>query len=186
MRKIIQFDLLLFPSRSASFSETNKDFVSRNFAFFDCSVHDSCFKCLKSQWSCNWCIYDNKCVVQNTTCRNTGSIINAENVCFNYFQSNLMKRSLRCAKYAGILNRSLISLPIQQCPRIKPAKSEILLPNKVPKEIKLEIINLPRPQSAHSGFLCIVNIEGAHMILPARIEQNKFIVCDKTPVSFSF
>ena len=65
-------------------SETNKDFVSRNFAFFDCSVHDSCFKCLKSQWSCNWCIYDNKCVVQNSTCRNTGSIINAENVCFNY------------------------------------------------------------------------------------------------------
>jgi plexin A len=57
------------------------------------------------------------------------------------------------------------------------------LPNKVPKEIKLEIINLPRPQSAHSGFLCIVNIEGAHMILPARIEANKFIVCDKTPVS---
>jgi plexin A len=71
----------------------------------------------------------------------------------------------------------------QQCPRIKPPKNEILLPNKVPKEIKLEIINLPRPQSAHSGFLCIVNIEGAHMILPARIEANKFIVCDKTPVS---
>lgn len=71
----------------------------------------------------------------------------------------------------------------QQCPHIKSPKNEILLPNKVPKEIKLEIINLPRPQSAHSGFLCIVNIEGAHMILPARIEQNKFIVCEKTPVS---
>lgn len=53
----------------------------------------------------------------------------------------------------------------------------------MPKEIKLEVENLPRPQSAHTGFLCIVNIEGAHMILPARIESNKYIVCDKTPVS---
>ena len=54
----------------------------------------------------------------------------------------------------------------------------------MPKEIKLEVENLPRPQSAHTGFLCIVNIEGAHMILPARIESNKYIVCDKTPVKF--
>jgi plexin A len=53
----------------------------------------------------------------------------------------------------------------------------------VPKEIKLEIENLPRPQSAHTGFLCTVNIEGAHMVLPARVESNKYIVCEKTPVN---
>lgn len=54
----------------------------------------------------------------------------------------------------------------------------------MPKEIKLEIENLPRPQSAHTGFLCIVNIEGAHMSLPARVESNKYIVCEKTPYSY--
>jgi plexin A len=61
-------------------SETNKDFVSRNFAFYDCSRHDTCRQCVKSQWNCNWCIYDNKCVHNTTTCRNTGSVISAENV----------------------------------------------------------------------------------------------------------
>lgn len=54
----------------------------------------------------------------------------------------------------------------------------------MPKEIKLEIENLPRPQSAHTGFLCIVNIEGAHMSLPARVEAKKYIVCEKTPYSY--
>lgn len=61
-------------------SETNKDFVTRNFAFYDCSVHDTCGKCVKSKWNCNWCLFDNKCVVQNATCRNTGNMIFNENV----------------------------------------------------------------------------------------------------------
>lgn len=75
---------------------------------------------------------------------------------------------------------------IQSCPHYKKNKKNevILLPNKVPKEIKLEIENLPRPQSAHTGFLCIVNIEGAHMSLPARVENKKYIVCEKTPYSY--
>lgn len=74
----------------------------------------------------------------------------------------------------------------QSCPHYKPnANNEpILLANQVPKEIRLEIENLPRPQSAHTGFLCIVNIEGAHMSLPARVESKKFIVCEKTTYSY--
>jgi hypothetical protein len=71
-------DHILVPLSVRS-SETNKDFVSRSFAFFDCSVHDTCRKCVKSQWNCNWCIYDNKCV-HNTTCRNIGNTITQENV----------------------------------------------------------------------------------------------------------
>lgn len=61
-------------------SETNKDFVSRNFAFFDCSRHENCRRCVKSEWNCNWCIYDNKCVHNTTNCRNTGNVITHESV----------------------------------------------------------------------------------------------------------
>lgn len=57
-------------------SETNKDFVSRNFAFFDCSRHSVCTECVKSQWACSWCVYDNKCT-HNTSCQ---GIISGENV----------------------------------------------------------------------------------------------------------
>lgn len=60
----------------------------------------------------------------------------------------------------------------------------ILLPNNVPKEIILEVENLPHPQVGHMGFQCIVDIEGANMILPARVEHSKRIICDKTTVRF--
>lgn len=51
-------------------------------------------------------------------------------------------------------------------------------------EIVLEVENLPHPQPGHTGFQCIVTIEGAKMMVPARVESNQFIVCDKTTVSF--
>uniref|UniRef100_A0A182N2A0 Sema domain-containing protein n=1 Tax=Anopheles dirus TaxID=7168 RepID=A0A182N2A0_9DIPT len=131
-------------------SETNKDFVSRSFAFYDCTRHDTCRKCLVSNWGCHWCIYDNRCAFNTTACRNSANIVQNEG----------------------------------SCPRLKQRAGPILLPNKVPKEIRLEIENLPRPQSAHTGFLCTVNIEGAHMVLPARVEANKYIVCEKTLYSY--
>lgn len=59
-------------------SETNKDFVSRNFAYYDCSKHTTCVDCVKSQWACNWCIYENKCSHNISSCQRT--IISGENV----------------------------------------------------------------------------------------------------------
>lgn len=74
-----QRDHVLVPLSVRS-SETNKDFVSRSFAFFDCSRHSSCRQCVQSNWNCNWCIYDNKCVHNTTSCRNTGSVITVKSV----------------------------------------------------------------------------------------------------------
>uniref|UniRef100_A0A6P4EIQ6 Plexin-B n=1 Tax=Drosophila rhopaloa TaxID=1041015 RepID=A0A6P4EIQ6_DRORH len=128
-------------------SETNKDFVSRYFAFFDCSHHGNCQECVRSSWGCNWCIFDNKCVHKSLKCRNIEIAISA----------------------------------VGQCPHLKRNRPAILLPVRVPKEIRLEIENLPKPKSAHAGFLCTIHIEAAQMLLPAHIESNKIVVCEKTP-----
>lgn len=128
-------------------SETNKDFVSRSFAFFDCSRHTTCRKCVKSQWNCHWCIFDNACVHHKNECKNLETGISKE----------------------------------ESCPRIKHRATPILIPVKVPLEIRLETENLPKPKSAHTGFVCTVDIEGAQMLLLARVEFNKYIVCEKTP-----
>jgi plexin A len=69
------------------------------------------------------------------------------------------------------------------CPRFMHPVETILLPNNVPKDIVLQVENLPQPQAGHKGFLCIVTIEGAKMMVPARVESGRFIVCDKTTVS---
>lgn len=128
-------------------SETNKDFVSRSFAFFDCSHHGNCQSCVSSLWGCNWCIYDNRCVHKSDQCRNQETPIIAD----------------------------------AQCPHLKHQRRPILLPVRVPKEIRLEIENLPKPKSAHAGYLCTVQIEAAQMLLPAHIENNRIVVCEKTP-----
>lgn len=83
-----QTDHVLVPLSVRS-SETNKDFVSRSFAFFDCSRHDTCRQCVQSEWNCNWCLYDNRCVHNSTTCRNTASVISQSSVCNPFNTCNL-------------------------------------------------------------------------------------------------
>lgn len=65
-------------SLSVRSSETNKDFVSRNFAFYDCSRHTTCADCVRSKWACNWCIYENKCTHNTSICQRT--VISGNNV----------------------------------------------------------------------------------------------------------
>lgn len=48
-----------------------------------------------------------------------------------------------------------------------------------------EVENLPHPQAGHTGFQCITDIEGANMRVPARVDSNRFIVCEKRIVSIS-
>ncbi|CAH0774149.1 unnamed protein product [Bemisia tabaci] len=140
-------------------SETNKDFVSRNFAFYDCSAHNKCSSCVQSQWACNWCVYENKCTHNASACQST--IISGVN--------NPAKLSMHGAN---------------ACPRFRKPPTPILLPNGVPKEIILQVENLPHPQAGHSGFQCVVDIEDAKMMVPARVETDRFIVCDKTTYSY--
>ena len=59
-------------------SETNKDFVSRNFAFYDCGRHNTCGSCVRSNWACNWCVYENTCTHNASSC--SGNVVSGENV----------------------------------------------------------------------------------------------------------
>lgn len=68
----------VYVSLSVRSSETNKDFVSRNFAYYDCSKHITCMDCVKSKWACNWCVYENRCTHNTSSCQR--SIISGENV----------------------------------------------------------------------------------------------------------
>ncbi|XP_050438453.1 plexin-B [Adelges cooleyi] len=148
----------VYVSLSVRSSETNKDFVSRNFAFYDCAAHTRCMECVKSQWACNWCVYENKCSNNVSSCQRV--IISGEN--------NPNRLKTHGAMF---------------CPRFVQPVQKILLPNGVPKEIILQVENLPNPQVGHTGFQCIINIEGAKLMVPARVEE-KYIVCDKTTYSY--
>nr|CAD7429272.1 unnamed protein product [Timema monikensis] len=154
----------VFVPLSVRSSETNKDFVSRNFAYYDCGRHTTCMECVKSQWACNWCVYENKCTHNTSSCQR--NVVSGENVSMlHMLQQNPAHLMTHGANY---------------CPQFHQPKDDILLPNNVPKEISLEVDNLPHPQAGHTGFQCIVNIEEAKMMVPARVEMNRRVVCDKT------
>ncbi|XP_044257639.1 plexin-B isoform X2 [Tribolium madens] len=155
-----QKDHVLVPLSVRS-SETNKDFVSRNFAYYDCSRHTTCMQCVKSQWACNWCVYENKCTHNTSVCQR--NIISGEN------------NPIHLANHG-----------FEYCPQFR-RRDVILLPTNVPKQMVFEVKNLPHPQAAHSGFQCIIIIEGATMLVPARVtynNSNKHVVCDNTTYSY--
>ncbi|XP_071959864.1 plexin-B-like [Antedon mediterranea] len=55
-------------------SVTDVDFVSTDFTFFDCSVITSCSGCVLS-FTCDWCVYDNKCTHNASTLCTADKII---------------------------------------------------------------------------------------------------------------
>ncbi|XP_066956195.1 plexin-B-like isoform X2 [Macrobrachium rosenbergii] len=125
-------------------SETNKDFVSRNFAFYDCSRHNTCGTCVKSDWACNWCIYENTCTHNTSACRRT--VISGEN---NPAQ--------------------LASHGTGFCPKFWLGQNKLLAADGAKSELHLLVENLPSPGGGQLGFQCVVSIEGATMLVGARV-----------------
>ncbi|XP_035219207.1 plexin-B-like isoform X4 [Stegodyphus dumicola] len=135
-------------------SETNKDFLNRLFAFYDCSVHKKCTACVTSAWACSWCPHENKCTHNVTTCSRT--VISGE----NNPQNSLIKGR-------------------QHCPSFK-LEEEILLPSGIPKEITIEVRNLP---SVVENFQCVIEIEAAKERVLAIAKNNK-IICSETAYTY--
>ncbi|GIY36928.1 hypothetical protein CDAR_618542 [Caerostris darwini] len=135
-------------------SETNKDFLNRLFAFYDCTVHKTCTSCVTSSWACSWCPHENKCTHNVTSCSRT--VISGE----NNPQNSLIKGR-------------------QHCPSFK-LEEEILLPSGVPKEITIEVRNLP---SVVENFQCVIEIEGAKERVLAIAKNNK-IICSETAYTY--
>ncbi|CAL4133699.1 unnamed protein product [Meganyctiphanes norvegica] len=127
-------------------SETKKDFVSRNFAFYDCGMHATCGSCVKSQWACNWCVYENTCTHNASACQ--GQVVSGEN--------NPAQLSSHGSGF---------------CPRFWAGQEDesLLAADGARTELQLLVENLPTPKVGQLGFQCVVSIEGATMLVGARV-----------------
>lgn len=124
-------------------SETETDFIHRPFVYYDCAVHKTCKACVTSTWACSWCMHENMCTNNASSCSRR-VIIGESNP-----QNSLIKGR-------------------QHCPSFN-IDDEILLPNGVRKEIAIGVKNLLTPLE---GFQCVVEIEGAKERVFARIRDN--------------
>ncbi|PRD35992.1 UNVERIFIED_CONTAM: PlexB [Trichonephila clavipes] len=130
-------------------SETETDFIHRPFVFYNCEVHKTCKACVTSTWACSWCVHENTCTSNATTCSRR-VIVGESNP-----QNSLIKGR-------------------QHCPSFN-IDDEILLPNGVRKEISIGVKNLLTPLE---GFQCVVEIEGAKERVFARVRDNTVICAE--------
>ncbi|XP_042222498.1 plexin-B-like isoform X5 [Homarus americanus] len=148
----IHHDHVLVPLAVRS-SETNKDFVSRNFAFYDCGRHNTCGSCVRSNWACNWCVYENTCTHNTTSC--SVNVVSGENVSILQL---LRENPAQLASHGSGF-----------CPRFWTDQSQLLAADGARSELQLLVENLPRPRVGQLGFQCVVSIEGATMLVGARV-----------------
>ncbi|XP_071548582.1 plexin-B-like isoform X2 [Panulirus ornatus] len=155
----VHHDHVLVPLAVRS-SETNKDFVSRNFAFYDCGRHNTCGSCVRSNWACNWCVYENTCTHNASSCRRT--VISGEN------------NPAQLASHGSGF-----------CPRFWTEQSQLLAADGAHSELQLLVENLPVPRVGQLGFQCVVSIEGATMLVGARVMPGEEEELDDTSSSIS-
>ncbi|XP_017491825.1 PREDICTED: plexin-B-like, partial [Rhagoletis zephyria] len=111
-----------------------------------------CKSCVSSAWNCNWCMHENQCTYNTSTC--TRRVIVGENSPTN----------------------SLIK-GLSHCPSFH-LESPLLVPNGARKELRVEVRNLIPSQD---GFQCIVEIEQAKEQVAARVQDNN-IICHETTI----
>ncbi|XP_076363064.1 plexin-B-like isoform X2 [Tachypleus tridentatus] len=130
-------------------TETDTDFISRPFTFYDCGVHKICKTCVTSSWACSWCIHQNLCTHNATLC--SRRIIVGES---NPTNSLIKGR--------------------QHCPSFN-LNEDIVLPNGLQKEIVVEVKNLLTPLD---GFQCVIEIEGAKERVFASVRDSRIICAE--------
>ncbi|XP_030844196.1 plexin-B [Strongylocentrotus purpuratus] len=60
-------------------TETDVDFVTTDFFIYDCSHIKSCSSCVTSLFTCVWCVYDNKCTGDSSSCQPGDTVVIGEN-----------------------------------------------------------------------------------------------------------
>ncbi|XP_022105007.1 plexin-B1-like [Acanthaster planci] len=141
-------------------TETMVRFIDIKFHFYSCSVHASCISCVASRWACDWCVFDNKCTHESSTCTEANEII-------------LIGK-----------NNPVSTTPKGpgSCPQLQAQSGEVLLPNGIQRSITVRTENLPDPAQI-SSYRCILEVEG--MLQKADAEhQGSSITCEQKAYTY--
>ncbi|XP_033124851.1 plexin-A4-like, partial [Anneissia japonica] len=135
-------------SLSVHSSQTDVDFVTTQFRFYDCSAITSCSECVTS-FTCDWCLYGNTCT------QNAPAFCNADD--------------------QVILNGNATVTPAPggmqgygSCPQIIRQTNEELIHASLVKEVRIPVKNLP---NVPIDYECVLTIEGKTSNIPASVEK---------------
>ncbi|XP_022105400.1 plexin-B-like [Acanthaster planci] len=141
-------------------SETSVRFIDTDFNFYNCSTHTTCVSCVGSRWACDWCVFDNRCTHESSTCTKANEII-----------------------ITGENNPA--SSPMQGpgfCPQLLNQTSEVLLPNDVRRSITVTTKNLPAETGIN--FQCSLDVDGSPETVGA-VRNGNNITCNEKAYTYS-
>ncbi|XP_022111250.1 plexin-B-like isoform X2 [Acanthaster planci] len=102
-------------------TETMVRFIDTSFHFYNCTFHTSCVSCVGSRWACDWCVFDNRCTHESSTCTKANEIIIT----------------------GEKLPVSTVPKGPGSCPQLQAQSGEVLLPNGIQRSITVRTENLP-------------------------------------------
>ncbi|XP_022081092.1 hepatocyte growth factor receptor-like isoform X2 [Acanthaster planci] len=143
-------------------SESGVNFFRANFSFYSCSRFDLCSSCVSSDWSCDWCVYSNRCTHQSTECTQEDIIVAGN--------SNPGASSVRGPGF---------------CPQLRPQTEEVLIPVGVPSDISVPAFNLPDSPQMNVTYQCDLTVEGVKQATIGTLLQNDVIQCNAKEYLYS-
>ncbi|XP_038069418.1 plexin-A4-like [Patiria miniata] len=137
-------------------SETLVQFIDTDFYFYECSTHTSCVSCVGSRWACDWCVFENRCTHESSTCTRANEIIITGD-------NNPTASAVKGPEF---------------CPQLLNQTAEVLLPNDIMRSITVLTTNLPY-EAEISSYQCSLDIEGSPQAVNADRNGDRITCQDK-------
>eukprot|EP00057_Strongylocentrotus_purpuratus_P021816 XP_011676290.1 PREDICTED: plexin-A4-like [Strongylocentrotus purpuratus] len=135
-------------------TETGVSFLSTDFILFDCTRLKSCSSCVTSPWPCDWCVYDNMCTHDSSSCQPEETVVIGEN--------NAVGSGNKGQSY---------------CPQLLATSKRFFIPVNIPSGYSLLADNLPTEQTKIQSFDCILRIDGVGIRVPTSFFNESYILC---------
>ncbi|XP_070559800.1 plexin-B-like [Ptychodera flava] len=134
-----------------------------DFNYYDCSRHDSCSPCVTSNWDCNWCVYENRCVHYLGSCPtdDTSSMVVGSNNKFN--NTDIKGQSF--------------------CPQLAEQTGKVLIPVDTDTEIQLSTMNIYHNKDLR-GYECVLTIENTLLSIGTTRQDESLVTCNATKYTY--
>ncbi|XP_038069390.1 plexin-A4-like [Patiria miniata] len=137
-------------------SETSVQFIDTDFYFYECSTHTSCVSCVGSRWACDWCVFENRCTHESSTCTRLNEIIITGD-------NNPTASAVKGPDF---------------CPQLLNQTAEVLLPNDIMRSITVRTTNLP-DEAEISSYKCSLDVDGSPQAVNAERNGDMITCQDK-------
>ncbi|XP_038069358.1 plexin-B-like [Patiria miniata] len=137
-------------------SETSVQIIDTDFYFYKCSTHTSCVSCVGSRWACDWCVFENRCTHESSTCTRLNEIIITGD-------NNPTASAVKGPEF---------------CPQLLNQTAEVLLPNDIMRSITVRTTNLP-DEAEISSYKCSLDVDGSPQAVNAERNVDMITCQDK-------